>query len=59
MIDVARQAGHNPTMTLQTYGHVFDEFDGRDRTSTEDRIAAARAEVGCEDGEAPPVWRHS
>lgn len=42
VIDVARQAGHNPTMTLQTYGHVFDEFDGRDRTSTEERIAAAR-----------------
>jgi integrase len=25
VIDVPRQAGHSPTMTLQTYGHVFDE----------------------------------
>jgi integrase len=42
VIDVARQAGHSPTMTLQTYGHVFDEFDGSDRQTAEDRIIAAR-----------------
>jgi integrase len=42
VIDVARQAGHSPTMTLQTYGHVFDEFDGSDRQTAEERIIAAR-----------------
>jgi integrase len=42
VIDVARQAGHSPTMTLQTYGHVFDEFDGADHQTAEERIAEAR-----------------
>ena len=27
VVDVARQAGHSPTMTLDVYAHVFDEFD--------------------------------
>ena len=26
VVEVARQAGHAPTMTLSTYAHVFDEF---------------------------------
>ena len=26
VVEVARQAGHAPTMTLTTYAHVFDEF---------------------------------
>ena len=45
VIDVARQAGHSPTMTLQTYGHVFDEFDGSDRQTAEERIIAARLQA--------------
>jgi integrase len=45
VIDVARQAGHNPTMTLETYGHVFDEFDGADRQPAEQRIAEARRAI--------------
>ena len=29
-----RQAGHSPTMTLNVYGHVFDDFDrGWDKRS--------------------------
>ena len=28
IIDVARQAGHSPTMALNTYGHVFDQLEG-------------------------------
>jgi integrase len=45
VIDVARQAGHNPTMTLSVYGHVFDEFDPSDRQPAADRIDAARREL--------------
>jgi integrase len=46
IIDIARQAGHSATMTLDTYGHVFDEIDPRDRRSAEDRIQAARRALG-------------
>jgi integrase len=42
IIDIARQAGHSATMTLDTYGHVFEEIDPRDRRSAEGRILAAR-----------------
>jgi integrase len=42
VVDIARQAGHSPTMTLDVYGHVFDEFDPGERISAEDRIRRAR-----------------
>jgi integrase len=42
VVDIARQAGHSPTMTLDVYGHVFDEFDSSERVSAEDRIRRAR-----------------
>jgi integrase len=42
IIDIARQAGHNPTMTLETYGHIFDEFDGEGHRSAQQRIDEAR-----------------
>ena len=45
IIEVARQLGHSPTMTLNTYGHVFDEFEGGERVSAEPRIRAARDEL--------------
>ena len=45
MIEVARQAGHSATMTLDVYAHVFDEFDNAERVSAEDRIAQARRDV--------------
>jgi hypothetical protein len=28
VVEVARQAGHAPTMTLDTYAHLFDELQG-------------------------------
>jgi integrase len=45
VVEVARQAGHSPTMTLDVYAHVFDEFDLSERVSAEDQIAQARREV--------------
>jgi hypothetical protein len=44
VVDVAAQAGHAPTMTLDTYAHVRAELDG-DGRSAEAVIAAARASV--------------
>jgi integrase len=31
VVEIARQAGHSPTMTLSTYAHLFDETAGADR----------------------------
>jgi integrase len=45
VVDVARQAGHAPTMTLDVYAHVFDEFDIAERVSAEDQIIRARCDV--------------
>jgi integrase len=45
VVDVARQAGHSPTMTLDVYAHVFDEFDIAERVSAEDQIEQARRDV--------------
>ena len=42
VIEVARQAGHSPTMTLDTYGHVFDEASGAEGASAEEAILLAR-----------------
>ena len=43
--EVARQAGHSPTMTLDVYSHVFDEFEFGERVSAEDQIERARRDV--------------
>jgi integrase len=43
VIEVARQAGHSPTMALATYGHVIEELEGSDRRPAEDVIREARA----------------
>jgi integrase len=45
IVDVAGQAGHSPTMALDTYGHVFDELDGAQRISAEQAIRKARAKA--------------
>jgi integrase len=45
VVEVARQAGHSPTMTLDVYAHVFDEFDISERVSAEDQITQARRDV--------------
>jgi len=52
VVEVARQAGHSPTMTLDVYAHVFDEFDIAERVSAEDQITQARRDVS---GLCPPV----
>ena len=52
VIEVAAQAGHAPTMTLSTYGHLMAEADGGERVSAEAAIRAAReADVS---GKCPP-----
>ena len=45
VLEVARQAGHTPTVCLNTYGHVFDEFDPSERTPAEAQIRQARNEL--------------
>lgn len=50
VVEVARQAGHAPTMTLSTYAHVIDELEGAERVSADVQIRQARDElvsVGC------------
>jgi integrase len=42
VVDVARQAGHSPTMTLDVYAHVLDEFDPGERVSAAEQIRRAR-----------------
>ena len=42
IVEIARQAGHSPKMALDTYAHVFDEFDPAERVSAVERIRAAR-----------------
>ncbi|MBM3676686.1 MAG: site-specific integrase, partial [Actinobacteria bacterium] len=42
IVEIARQAGHSPTMTLNTYGHVFDEHDGGLGRPAEEVIRDAR-----------------
>jgi integrase len=43
VVEVAKQAGHSPTMTLATYGHVIEELDAAEKHSAEDLIRQARA----------------
>jgi len=45
VVEVARQAGHSPTMALSTYAHVFDEFAEVTPTSAEEVIRTARAKM--------------
>ena len=42
IVEIARQAGHSPKMALDTYAHVFDEFDPAERVNAVERIRAAR-----------------
>jgi integrase len=43
VVEVARQAGHAPTMTLDTYAHVMADLAGAERMPAEAAIRAARA----------------
>ena len=44
VLEVARQVGNSPDVTLTTYAHVFEEFEPAVRVSANDAIEAARAE---------------
>ena len=44
MVEVARQMGNAPSVTLDTYGHVFDERDPGSRLDLAEAIETARAE---------------
>ncbi len=43
VVEVARQAGHSPTMALDTYAHLFDELGGGTNATADALIRAARA----------------
>ncbi len=45
VVDIARQAGHSPAMTLDTYGHVLDELEATERRPAEAVIREAREAV--------------
>lgn len=59
VVEIARQAGHSPAMTLDTYGHVIDELEGSERRSAEAVIRDARDAVasGKQDVEQQPSVR--
>jgi hypothetical protein len=42
VVEVARQAGHSPTVTLSRYAHLFEELEGAERHSAEDEIRRAK-----------------
>jgi integrase len=42
VVEVAAQAGHAPTITLDTYSHVMEEMTGRQRTDAASAIRRAR-----------------
>jgi integrase len=48
VVEVARQAGHSPTMTLSTYAHVIEELPVGTRVSAEEEIMHARRAVDLE-----------
>ena len=45
VVEIAKQAGHSPTMALATYGHVIEELEGADRRPAAEVIRAARDEL--------------
>jgi integrase len=42
VVEIAAQLGHNPTVCLDTYGHVMAEQSGGDKLGAEEQIAMAR-----------------
>ena len=57
-IELARQAGHAPSMDLDTYQHVIDELDSTERVPAEERIRRARRPIAEPDEPVrdPPGW---
>jgi integrase len=43
---VAQQLGHSPMMTLRTYAHVIEEYEGAERVPADVAIRAARESLG-------------
>jgi hypothetical protein len=58
VIHVARQLGHNTTLTLKTYGHVIDELDDQPAISAEDAIRAARDKAAGDLAQRPLLQPH-
>ncbi len=54
-LDVAGQAGHRPSLSLDVYGHLYAEQDGRERTDAETLIRTAREGSGTRLVPAAPV----
>jgi integrase len=42
IVEIAEQLGHNPTVCLDTYGHVMRELAGAERLGAEEQIRLAR-----------------
>jgi transposase-like protein len=49
VVEVARQVGHAPTMTVSTYAHLLEGFAGGDRISAAELICVARAQFVSDD----------
>src|SRR3954470_12670444 len=45
IVEIAEQLGHNPTVCLDTYGHVMRELAGGERLGAEEQIVLAREAV--------------
>jgi hypothetical protein len=45
VLEVAKQAGHSPTMALTTYGHVIEDLEGTEKQIPEEVIRRARDEL--------------
>ncbi len=52
---VAKQLGHSPALTLQTYGHVMDEFEEADRIDAANEILRARERACCREVAADAI----
>ncbi len=57
LIEVARQAGHSPTMALATCGHVIEEFEGAERRQAEDTCRRPAEPGGMQN--SPPTGTRS
>ena len=57
VLDVAQQAGHKASLSLDTYGHLFADFDGRGQVDAEAAIRAARQAVTVVGAQPPEVVR--
>jgi len=45
VLEIARQAGHAATLTTDTYGHVYEAFEGKPPIDIVEEVRAARRQV--------------